>query len=269
MSRFPMVAAVRPLLRAAVICLGMVSLTAGQQSGTSSTAFRQEAASAIPYRALRPDVAQQIQAVVSDTSIYRRLPVRSMDCDPKLFTFLVRNPDVVVGIWERMGMTQLTMGRIGTYAFESTDGLGTTSRFQLVYGTPNVHVYYGTGYYEGSLLRNRIHGRCVLLLRSKMGKSNEGRDVIFNSLDVFVAIDNGAVDLAAKTLYPLFIRAADSNFVTTSSFVSELSHAAQRNEEGMTDLASQLTRVDTGVRSEFMLVVHEVASRPKPGRNPK
>ncbi len=249
------------LARVSALCLTVVGLATGQEKGTSNASHRLEAAAAIPYHALCPEIARQIQQVVSDPSIYRRLPVRAVECDPEMFTFLVRNPDVVAAIWEQMGITQLTLGRLGPYAFQSTDGLGTTCTFQLVCGSPQLHVYYGSGFYEGNMLKHRISGRSVLLLRSLQRTLRDGTPVIVNTLDVFVALDNGAVDLAAKTVSPLFVSAADENFITTSSFLGQLSRAAGRNVQGMHMLASQLTGVDKEVRSQFIDVIDHVAVR--------
>ena len=248
------------LARTSVLCVLMVGLAYGQEKGTSNVSCRLEASNAIPYHALRPDVARQIHSVVNNPSIYRRMPVCAVDCDPEMFTFLVRNPDVVTAIWERMGITELSLGRLGPYTFQSTDGMGTTCTFQLVCGSPQLHLYYGSGYYEGNLLKHRISGRSVMLLRSLQRTTGEGMTVMVNTLDVFVTLDNGTVDLAAKTVSPLFVKAADENFLTTSKFLSQLSRAAGRNAEGMHRLSDQLTGIDHQVRSQFVSVVDRVAA---------
>jgi hypothetical protein len=53
-----------------------------------------------------------------------------------------------------------------TYLLDASDGAGTFSNVELVYGTRDTHVVYGKGFYEGPLLRRRVNGKCVLLLQS-------------------------------------------------------------------------------------------------------
>ena len=229
--------------------------------GTSNAKTRHEASSAVPYRLLRSEQARRVHEIVSHPSIYRRLPVKTIDCDHEMFTFLVRNPEVVVGIWQNMGVTKLSITRRGAHSFEASDGMGTTSQFQLLYGAPRLHIYHGTGFYEGPLLKKKLRGECVLLVRTAYRRTPQGRMSITNVLDVFVHVENAAVDLAAKTLYPLFIHAADENLVTTVNFLSQLSYTAEMNPQKVTQLAGRLRQVTPEVRQDFSTVAQTVSQR--------
>jgi hypothetical protein len=244
-----------------VLSVSVESSAETRETGSSNSEVRREALAAIPYRLLRSSQARKVHQVVSRPSVYRRLPVKTIDCDHEMFTFLVRNPDVVVGIWKKMGVTKLSMARRGDYAFDAVDGMGTHSTFQLLYGAPRVHLYHGTGYYEGQLLKKRLYAECVLLIRTAYRRTSQGRLAITNVLDVFVKVDNGALDLAAKTLYPLFIRTADENLVTTANFLSQLSYTAEMNSPQVSGLAGQLPQVAPDVRARFAEVVEKVSHR--------
>ncbi len=211
---------------------------------------RDEAARAIPFNQLDESVRARLSPVVSSPSLYRRLPVQVVDCDPDLFLFLVRYPEVIVDIWRLMEVTKVQVTRTSPTTFNATDGSGTVANVELVYGSPNVHVYYGSGYYEGPLLRNRLTGSCVLVLRSGYDIQS-GRYQIINTLDVFAKVDHSGVDLLAKTLNPLVGRSADFNFVETSKFVSQLSQASEANGPGMQRLAAKLTGIEPTVRQAF------------------
>lgn len=249
------------LALAMAVCMANVGNCHGQQRGSSDIGYRLEATKAIPYGSLREDVARRIHNVVSRPTIYRRLPACTVDCDAEMFTFLVRNPDVVTATWEQMGITELSLRRSGPYTFQSQDGMGTTCNFQLVCGSPQLHVYYGSGYYEGNLWKHRITGRSVMLLRTFPRDAAHGASSMAGTLDVFVVLDNEAVDLAAKTVSPLFVKAADENFITTAAFLGQMSRAAAHRPERMHLLASQLTGIDADVRSQFESVVDHVAAR--------
>ncbi len=230
------------------------------QAGSTSRADRQNALMAIPYDQLLPEAAGRIHRVTSKPSVYRRLPVETVDCDPDLFVFLVRNPEIVVNVWQLMGVTQLTMDRAGPFEFTSSDGAGTNSNVELVYGTPHTHLYYGNGVYEGPLLKKRVTGQCVLLLRSEYLRSATGPAVRCR-LDVFMQVEQGAVDMIAKTFHPLFGKAADMNFVETATFLERMSQTAAENSEGMQHLSDRLTRVSLPVRENFVRIASGVEER--------
>ena len=98
-----------------------------KSGATTSRKARKEAIQAIPFDRLNDEVIARIQSVVSRPSVYRRLPPHVMRCDHKMYFFLVRNPEVVVGIWDAMGATQIDLTRAGPFSYNATDGAGTTS----------------------------------------------------------------------------------------------------------------------------------------------
>jgi hypothetical protein len=165
-----------------------------------------------------------------------------------------------VEIWKLMGVTQLTFERTGEYSFEAADGAGTRSQIELVYGTPHLHVYYGRGIYEGPLLKQRVRGQCVLLLRSDYRVSN-GRPIVRTRLDVFLKVDRTAVDVLAKTIHPLIGKAADMNYVETARFLGRLSETAERNGPGITHLGHRLTGLSPKVRQQFVRIASTVSDR--------
>ena len=64
--------------------------------------------------------------------MFRRLPAQAMDCDQDMFLFLVRHPEVLVGIWEVMDITQVKMTRTGPYVLTAKAGQGTTCVIELI-----------------------------------------------------------------------------------------------------------------------------------------
>ncbi len=119
--------------------------------GSSSRASRKEAVRSVPFQKLNPGVSGKVREVISNPSYYRRMPSQVVQCDPKMFTFLVRRPEVMVNIWQIMGITNVTAKRLNTYSFYANDGVGTTCRCDLIYADSNMHIYMGDGTYDGSL----------------------------------------------------------------------------------------------------------------------
>jgi hypothetical protein len=194
-------------------------------------------------------------------SIYRRMPAKTIQCDPELYQFLVRNPEVVVNIWELMGITQVRLQRVAPSTLKAADGAGTECTAHVVYSSRDLHLIYADGFYEGPLFRNRLYGSCVLLLRSAYGSGEQAQSLVTCHLDVFLKVENAGVDLLAKTLNPIVGKSADSNFVESAAFLGKISQAAEANGPGVQRLASSLVRVDPEIRGEFSDLAAAISDR--------
>jgi len=248
-------------LSAALLPLRPAAAAAPGEADTSQQA-RDEAVRSLPLGELTAETRRKLMAVIERPSIYRRLPQKSIDCDPALFLFLIRNPEVVVNIWELMGMsTNMTAQRQGPYLWKGNDGSGTVCDVELVYGTDDLHVMYCDGFYEGSLLKSKHTGRCVLVLKSGYGQGDDRRWYVGNRLDVFVQIDNVGADFIARTLSPWIGKQADHNFQESCKFATKLSQTAETNAAGVQRLADKLTRIDPGVREQFARLAAGVQQR--------
>ncbi|HUE74495.1 MAG TPA: hypothetical protein VMP01_26665 [Pirellulaceae bacterium] len=242
---------------AAFVTSGLGFLTrrseASEQSTTSRQA-REEAKGAIPLDKLNDETQRKILSVVERPSIYRRMPEKVIPCDSGLYLFLLRNPEVVLNIWQLMGVSGMSAQRTGAYSWKGNDGAGTLCNVELAYGTSEMHLAYGEGFYEGPLFKRRISGRCVVMLRSEFRKGDDGREYVGNILDIFLSIDNAGADLVAKTLYPLVGKTADTNFAETTKFLSKVSQTAEVNGAGMQKLAAKLAACDAQTRDQFVQV---------------
>ena len=226
------------------------AVTPASQANTSRQA-REDAIRRIPFQMLDPKTRRKLSRVVSKPTIFRRLPTRTIECDPDMFVFLVRHPEVVVNIWELMGVTSVKVQRTGDYTMRATDGAGTTTNVELVYGSRNQHIIFAEGYYDGSMTRKRLTGRCVMLLTSDYKQDPTKAVRVINQLDVFLQLDNFGADLIARTLHPIMGRTADHNFFESSGFLAQLSTAAEQNSHGVQRLAQRLELVRPEVREQF------------------
>lgn len=235
-------------------------VAAQEEKAVSTRESREEAQRAVPWNKLNDETQRKLLSVMERPSIYRRMPRKTVDCDGDLFLFLLRNPEVVVNMWQVMGVSNMTAQRTGPYTWKGNDGAGTQCDVELAFGTEEMHILYGEGFYEGPLLKRRISGRCVLLLRSGY-QNQEGRSRVENLLDVFLTVDNAGLDLIAKTLSPLVGSTADSNFAETAKFLSRVSLTAEQNSAGLERLAGKLSKVEPAVREQFVEVSSKVHER--------
>lgn len=238
-----------------------LAFAGAKDTADTSPQARDEAIGALPLADLTGETRRKLMMVCERPTIYRRLPQQSLACDMPLHLFLIRNPEVVVNIWQLMGVASMTAERQGPYLWKGNDGAGTTCDVELVYGTDNMHVIYGDGLYEGSLLKSKVTGRCVILLRSGYGIGADRRTHVASSLDLFLQIDNLAADAVARTLSPWVGKVADANFHESCVFASKLSQTAEQNSPGVQRLADKLTKVEPPVRDEFSRVTAAVPVR--------
>lgn len=228
---------------------------------STSRAARQQATQAIPYDKLDHAARQKVDAIVGNTSIYRRLPVQVIDCDPNMYLFLVRHPEVIVDIWQLMGVTDIALKRTSDVAFNATDGVGTSGVVEFLYGDHETHLILTEGSYSGPLTARPIRARCLLVLQTGYIKQPNGRYYVTNRLDAFMDVDNVGLELLARTFQNVFGKTADSNFSETAYFISKLSRTAETNAEGLSHMAAKLDDLDDATRAKFVEHAVDVEQR--------
>jgi hypothetical protein len=225
---------------------------------------------AIPYHQLNQNARQKIAPILDDPSIYRRLPITAINIDPDYYLFLIRQPEVVVNIWQIMGVTNMSVERVSPFILKSDDGAGAASNVELVYGTNNLHIFYAEGDYAGPLLKRKLKGSCVLVLRSEFGHGPNNAPQATSALDIFLKVENATASMIARTINPLIGRTADHNFVESLTFLERLNETTEKNGIGVQRMASRLSNVSPDVRERLIGVAGLVyergpyASRQKP-----
>ena len=258
------------VLLTAAVCMIALEAACGRAAGptdaTSNRAARDEALRAIPWQQLQPQDRQSLHQVVSNASIYRRLPTRVIDCDPEMFTFLVQHPEVVVDVWRVMGISNVKLDKQPNGLYHGADGAGTAGSVKFLHGqwgqgAQNLAIIYADGAYEGKPFVTPIRAQSVMILRSGSIQETNGRYYVTVRVDSFVHIGQMGVELVAKTVQPWISKAADQNFIETLSFVSNFSRTAERNPQGMQRLAARLPTIDEPTRSQLVQLCFQTADR--------
>ncbi len=231
------------------------------EEGTSSREARENAIRSIPFAQLNGEAGQRLKSVIEDASFYRRLPIQTVDCDPEMYAFLVRHPEIVVGIWDLMGITKVSLQRIDEYRLTGNDGAGTTCNMDLVFGNDQLHIYHSSGVYSGNLWARELKGRCVVVLHNKPGKLPDGKPGMVTWMDAFMKLENVGADLVVKTLGPLVGKTADHNFLECAGFFSQISMTAESNPHGLQQIGKKLVTVQPKIRDEFIDTGMAVAIR--------
>jgi hypothetical protein len=225
---------------------------AASLEGTTSDTARHDAVKAIPLGKLSEENRAKVDAVLSNISIFRRLPTRVVDCDPDMYLFLVRHPDVVVNIWEVFKISRINLRETGEGQFQINEQGGATASLEFVYQSHDMHVVYGEGVYRGPLLNKPVKGRGVLVLKNGYVRETNGRYYVTCRMDSFVSIEPAGAELITKTVSPVLGKTADNNFVQTLAFLGSLSRTAEVNSPGVQRLGSQLLHIQPKIRDEFI-----------------
>ena len=254
-----------------MLFLGSFAMGEELTTGSSARKLRQEVVKQLPWAQLNPETKAKIGDVVDKPNMYRSLPRMAIQIDREYLNFLIRHPEVVVNIWELMGITEMKAKRIAPYVIETDDGAGTTSNMELVYGSNDTHIFYGEGQYEGPVLRKTLNARCVIVVRTSPRKQgvglagqaagvvNKERQMVCQ-LDVFLKIQNAAAGFVVRTIQPIVGPTADHNFAESMKFLQRLNETTEQNGYGVQEMGKKLS-VDRPVQQKFILIAGDVHQR--------
>jgi hypothetical protein len=248
-----------------ILAAAAVASAEDAHEASTSNAARQDAIKAIPMAKVDAKYRRQVSEVLSDPSLFRRLPTSVVDCQPEMFTFLAQNPEVLTEIWRELGVSRVELTRTGENSFDLRDNAGTKGNVYIVEQTcdaaaQNRVVMYSEGSYDGKPFSKPVGARCVFLLRSGSIRETNGRQYVAARLDAFVKIDRATVEVMAQVAHPFVGKTADRNFADTLTFVSNLSYTAERRPDSIVDLSTKLSQVDEVRRVEFGKVARRCAA---------
>jgi len=228
---------------------------------TNESAQSDKDSAAVPWNALDERSKKLIREVMDGKTFLRRMPRQVGYCDPEMYDFLTDHPDVVIELWELLGVTNLSLKETGSNKYVLKEGTTSTSQVEVLYKSDNLCIVYALGEYEAPVLRRKIKGDLVLFLKSRYGRDKDNRLVVQSDLDAYVRIHNPGAELLAKILIPVVGKIADSNFEQTVGFVMNISEAAQDDFEPLVELAQRMKNVRPQVAQEFALVAETVFDR--------
>lgn len=224
----------------------------------SSTELQHDALRTLPLSKLTPQGRALADKVIKDVTVFRRLPHSAIECDPEMFTFLVDHPDMVINMWEVMGVSKVAMKKIGPASFHIDDGQGTTGEIHYLYRSATQHVVFCEGTYTGTLVPRAIRGRCLLSLRTGHVRDADDHSLIQCRLDSFVQLDNIGVEIFAKTFHNMIGGVADHNFKETTGFASTVSRAAENGPEGLQRISARCDRVTPQTKEQFAAITDRI-----------
>ncbi|MBA4019297.1 MAG: hypothetical protein C0483_19195 [Pirellula sp.] len=230
----------------------------GLNAHGGSRELQADALRSLPLNKLTAQGRALATTIVNDTTIFRRLPQQVIEADAELYVFLLEHPELVINMWEVMGVTKVTIKKIGPTSYHIDDGQGTSGDIHFLYRSQSHHVVFCEGVYTGTLMPRPIKGRCILSLRSAHVRDADDRSYLQCRLDSFVKLDSFGVEVFAKTFQSMIGSIADHNFRETTGFVSSVSAAAEAAPENLHRIASKCRNVTPETKQEFASISNRI-----------
>jgi hypothetical protein len=215
----------------------------------------------LPWNELSPAAQTKIKSIVSQSPLFHRMPQQKNYADSEIHQFLLQHPDLVIGFWEQLGATQLSLREVKENHYVLQETGGTVAAIEILYRTDNLCIAYAKGEYRGPLLAKAYQGDVLLVLRTQYTRDETNDPVIVSDLDTFIQINSLGADMLVKLFFASLAKIADSNFEVTMSFVSQVSGAASRSPNSIKDAAEEVTSIRQDVCVDFCDVVDRVAMR--------
>ena len=200
---------------------------------------------------LSQDDALRLQSVLMNVTVFRRLPVYQVESDKSMVMFMVNHPDAVVNIWDKMGISQISVRERGDGLYEVSDVAGTTGWMKRLWSGENGILYYLEGRYQGSLLKNDVRGKALVLARFSSSLNSEGTETVTCYVDTFLSLEQKSADLGVRLLFPMLGKVADNNLEQTLAFVRWYSDGCKSSPALLSSYAMELKNIRLETRQEL------------------
>lgn len=227
------------------------------QKGTSSRDIRKQALARLEKTQLTNSGRQTANQVTENLSLFRRLPEVRFEVNPETYDYFVGHPDVVVSLWEAMGISGMKLQQTGPYKFELDNNDGTLSELRYLRKSKTTNIIYCQGEFKSPLLKKPISAQGVFCLKSKFEKGKDGTIFVRHHADVFITFPNAAIETAARLISPVSNYIADRNFQEISLFMHSISLTMARQPSWVQQMASQLRGVHPDRPQELQQVIRQ------------
>lgn len=221
---------------------------------------KQQAINRIPTAEINPAWRGRVLEVASRAALFQQMSSQMFECEPEFYRFLVEHPEVVVSMWQSLGITKLKLQVLGPQKYRLDDGAGTTAVVEYLYSSPTQHVVYSEGSYSGPMMFRPVQGRVLAVLTANYLRETTGTPYVSAQMDLFIQVDRAGVELITKALHPLLGGMAETNYQQTMAFVGSVYRTAVVRPQSLQRLASQLTQLDPITQETFVAWINRIGN---------
>ncbi len=230
--------------------------------GTSSRRIRDEAIDDLPLENLRPANRELADEILDDISIFRRLPTVRCEMTPAVYSYFRSNPDMAVGIWHAMGISEMQLEQKSTYVYEMATGDGTHGTINIIHKSNHNLLMLCSGDFLNPVTNRAINARALFHLVTRFQRDDAGRTWLTHHADMFVMFPSTTIEAIARMISPVSNRICDQNFEEITLFVRLMDVATVRRPEWIHSLADEVEGVSDESRIALANLAQDVVSVP-------
>ena len=221
-------------------------------TGNSSAASRKKAVADIPIDKVSADFRPQVDEVLKNVSLFRRMPTLSFPSDADAYHFFITHPDVAVSIWRVMEISSFEMWQVGALSYEADSHDGSLGAIEVLHSSAERHLVLCEGSFKSPILPKPIKARALLHLQPTFRKGDDGQTIVTHSIDMFVSFPSQPVDITAKLISPVSHAMADRNFREVSTWCAMMNVAMCQQPGWVEQLAQKMEGVLDVRRTQFL-----------------
>ena len=228
------------------------------QEGSSSRGVRAEATQALPLQQLPEEHLVEVQKILDNTSLYRRLPQIRVDADRRVYEYFTRNPDVAISIWRVMQISEVEMLRIRPGVYDADTKDGSMGRVHVLHQSEKSTLILCDGQFRSPATRRSIRASALMHLQPRFETNEAGESRVTHTLDLFVSFPSQTFETLARIVSPVSNRIADRNFEEVSLFIEMMDLAMSRQPGWVERVSQQLNGVEPDAPNSLLQVTAEV-----------
>ena len=238
-------------LRGAGLALGTLMLMSGLAPAQDDLPQRQ-ALARVPLGELSAVWREKVEHVAKEPTLYARGPAEAFAGQPLLYDWLLDHPDRGVAAWRRLGAKCTEITDSGSGVFIWKDGHGSEVRWQTLYKSKVLRVWFAEGHVRPGPLLPLIPVELVVLLRYGNRPDVPGRTLLFHQSDVFLRADSKTAVLITQFLGASAPRVAEQCLGQLEAFFSGLVWYLDQHPERTRTLlaANQSSSQGSGIRGQ-------------------
>jgi hypothetical protein len=192
-------------------------------------------ASLVPLDDVPGKLRKQVREVIEQPTIAASGPVEEFPARMPGYCWLIEHPDRAAVAWRRLGTPCLNITDRGNGRFGWADSQGSDITWQIVSGSPQIHIWYAEGKVRPALLLPLVSVRAVVLLHHQEHFDWLGRPRIVHHADIFAQTDSKTASLVLRLFGPSVPRLTEQALGQLTLFFSGLArylhHHPDRVEE--------------------------------------
>jgi len=185
----------------------------------------------LPLEELPASVRDAVARIVEQPTLCASAPTEDFNGPPALYQWLLDHPDRAAMAWHRLGSPCLEITDHGAGWFGWTDQQGSELRWETVYRTPQVRIWYAEGKAKPGVLVPPMAVRAVVVLHHGTYTDSAGRPRVCHQSDLYFQTDSRTAALLTRLVGSAAPRLAEQCVTQMQVFFSALTRYVDRHPE--------------------------------------